>query len=255
MKNIDAVSKVREEDVQHITRLVSMEARTVLEIGCGTGRITFPLAEEASKIIAIDIDASAIEEAQKRNLFENVTFLVENIEDTRLGSTFDVILSTWMGYMYLNNILKAIANISNHLKDDGVFLLCSGSPEDEYNQINNLLVENNIKSVSFYKELEALLSEHFVFEKHMLKGQLVFSNMEEVIERFRLELKTEHRISMDHHHEQRLKEYMNDKDTFAIDYDSQAYLCKKKWMGAPRRSTKPKITLSRIAFSGLPSRG
>ncbi|MHA2140094.1 MAG: class I SAM-dependent methyltransferase [Candidatus Thorarchaeota archaeon] len=227
MKNIDARSKV-EEDVHHITRLVSIESRTVLEIGCGTGRITFPLAEKAGRIIGIDIDANAIDEAQKRNRFENLTFLVENIETTQLGLTFDVILSTWMGYMYLDNIPKAIANISNHLKDDGVFLLCSGSPIDEYNQINNLLVEDNIKSTSFYKELERLLSEYFVFEKHILKGQLAFTNLEEVMDRFRSELKTEHHISMDYHHERRLKEYMMDKGTFVIGYHSQAYLCKKK---------------------------
>jgi SAM-dependent methyltransferase len=228
MKHIDAVSKAREEDAQHALRLATIEDRSVLEIGCGTGRITFPMAEKAGEIIAIDIDASAIDEARKRNRFENVTFLVENIETTQLGRKFDVILSTWLGYMFLNDIPKAIANISYHLKEDGIFLLFSSSPEDEYNRIVDLLVEENIKSTSFYNELEKYLSDHFEFEKHILRGRLSFTHLEEVMNRFRSELKTEHRTLMNGHHEQRLKEYMMRKDTLTIGWDSQAYLCKKR---------------------------
>ncbi|MHA2118261.1 MAG: class I SAM-dependent methyltransferase [Candidatus Thorarchaeota archaeon] len=228
MKHIDAVSKAREKDAEQIMRLVRIDDRTVLESGCGTRRIAIPLAEKAREIVAIDIDASAIEEARKENRFENVTFLVENIETTQLGRKFDVVLSTWLGYMFLNDIPKAIANISYHLEEDGIFLLCSSSPEDEYNQIVDMLVAENVKSTSFYNELEKHLSDHFVFEKHILKGLLSFTHMEEVMDRFRSELKTEHRTLINNQHEQRLKEYMIRKESLAIGWDSQAYLCKKR---------------------------
>ena len=105
-----------EEDIKQINRLVDIANKSVLEIGCGTGRITFPLASKASEIIAIDINGSVIEEASKRNRFEHVKFLVENIETTELGKRFDVVLSTWLGYMYVNDVPKAIENISNHLE-------------------------------------------------------------------------------------------------------------------------------------------
>ncbi len=228
MNDLDAVSKARKDDVQHIMRLVSIYDRTVLEIGCGTGRITFPLAEIARKITAIDIDIKAIEDARKRNRFENVTFLVGNIETTQLGQKFDVILSTWMGYVYLNDIPKVISNISSHLKDDGVFLLCSGSPIDEYNHIVDLLVEDNIKSISFYEKLENQLSTHFEFEKHILDGELAFSKFDEVIDRFRTELKTEHEVVMEPHHEHQLEDHFAPKDSLVIGWDSLAYLCRKR---------------------------
>lgn len=216
-----------EEDVRQINRLVDVRNKSVLEIGCGTGRITFPLAEKAREIVAIDINESVIEEALRRNRFENVKFFAGNIETTKLGWKFDVILSTWMGYMYLENVPKAIENIANHLKDDGVFLLLSGYPEDEFTKIVRMLIGRKAKSISFYNELEKLLSEFFTFEKHILKGELVFSSVSDTIERFRLELKSEYRLIMDNHNEQQLKDYLRNKDELAIGNDSLAYLCRK----------------------------
>jgi len=216
-----------EEDVRHINRLVDVENKSVLEIGCGTGRITFPLAKKAREIVAIDIYEGAIEEALRRNRYENVRFSVGNIETVRLGRKFDVILSTWMGYMYLNDVPEAIRNISGHLEDDGVFLLLCGYYEDEFTKIVRMLIGRKAKSISFYNELEAVLSEFFTFEKHILKGELVFSSVRDIIERFRLELKNEYRLTMDNHHQQQLKDYLRNKDKLAVGNDSLAYLCKK----------------------------
>ncbi len=216
-----------EEDIRQINRLVDVRNKSILEIGCGTGRITFPLAERAREIVAIDINGSVIEEALRRNRFESVKFLVENIETTKLGKKFDVILSTWLGYMYLNDVPKALRNISDHLTDDGVFLLLSGYPKDEFTEIVRILIGEKAKNISFYNELEKLLSKHFTFEKHILEGQLVFSSKKDIIRRFRLELQNEYGITMDSHQEQHLKDYLEDKDKLAIGNDSLAYLCKK----------------------------
>jgi len=62
MKHYNTLSKT-EEDVRQINRLVDLKNKSVLEIGCGTGRITFPLAERAGEIVAIDIDENATKEA------------------------------------------------------------------------------------------------------------------------------------------------------------------------------------------------
>ena len=70
---------------------------------------------------------------------------MENIETTRLGKKFDVILSTWMGYMYLKNVPKAIENISHHLKDEGVFLLLCGYYGDEFTKIVRMLIGEKAK--------------------------------------------------------------------------------------------------------------
>lgn len=222
-----------EEDVRHINRLVDVRDKSILEIGCGTGRITFPLAEKAGEMVAIDINGEVIEEALRRNRSENVEFLVENVETTKLGKKFDVILSTWMGYMYLNDVRKAIGNISNHLKDSGVFLLLCGYYEDEFTKILSMLIGEKAKSTSFYDELEKILSTHFSFEKHILEGQLVFSSVRDIMQRFRMELKNDYDVIMDNDHEQCLKDYLRSKDKLIIGDDSIAYLCKKNARATP----------------------
>ena len=185
------------------------------------------MAKKAREIVAIDIDESAIEEALRRNRYENVRFLVENVETVRLGKKFDVILSTWMGYMYLNDVPKAVRNVSDHLKNDGIFLLLGGYPEDEFTKIVRMLIGRKAKSISFYNELEKVLSKFFTFEKLILEGELVFSSTKDIIERFRLELKNEYGSIMGNHHEQQLKGYLKNKGKLAIGNDSLAYLCRK----------------------------
>ena len=143
-----------ERNIRNITDLVDIEDKSILELGCGTGRITFALAERVQEITAIDIDTKAIENAQQRNVYENVIFLVENIEDFDLERKFDLILSIGVGYMYLRDLPNAIKNISHHLREEGILLMFCSSPDDEYQRIVDLLVEENVRTISFYKEFE-----------------------------------------------------------------------------------------------------
>ena len=48
---------------------------TILEIGCGTGRMTGDMAEYAAKIVATDRDEAVLEQAKKNITAENVEFL------------------------------------------------------------------------------------------------------------------------------------------------------------------------------------
>lgn len=225
--NYNRMSSQTEADIENITRLVNIEKKSILELGCGDGRITFAIAEKVRELIAIDIDAKMIEEAQKKNKCGNVTFLIENIEDFHLGRNFEVILSIGVGYMYLKDISGAIGSIFNHLEEDGVFLLICSSPVDEYQRIVNLLVKENVRTTSFYSEFEKILSKHFTFEKRMLERQLTFSNFEEITICFERELREEYQTEIKEDHKQELKKYFNLKDSLSVGVDSQAYLCRK----------------------------
>ncbi|MGY5875114.1 MAG: methyltransferase domain-containing protein [Candidatus Thorarchaeota archaeon] len=184
------------------------------------------IAEKVRELVAVDIDVKAIDEAQQRNQHESITFLVENIEDFNLGQTFDVILSIGVGYMYLKDVPSAIRCISHHLKDDGVFLAICSSPEDEYQRVVDLLVEENIRTTSFYTEFERILSHHFTFEKRMLKGELVFPHFNELIHCFERELREEYQTEMNDQHVQQLREYFQGRDKLSVEFDSQAYTCR-----------------------------
>ena len=219
------MSSQTERDIEVITELVDIEDKSVLELGCGSGRITFELADKVKEIVAIDIDAKSIEAARKNNLHSNVTFLVENMENFDLKREFDLILSVGVGYMYLRDLPSAIRNISHHLNTDGVALLICGSPNNEYQRIVDLLVEENVRSVSFYNKFEKILSNHFTFDKKHIKERLDFTDFEHVLRCFQMHLKEEYATDMNDHHREVLNEYFRRKGRFTVEDDFQAYLC------------------------------
>ncbi|MBI2884110.1 MAG: class I SAM-dependent methyltransferase [Candidatus Methylomirabilis oxyfera] len=68
-----------------------LRERTVLDVGCGNGRLTFALAEEAGRIIGIDWSDQAVEQASRhaRSLgLDHITFVrcdAERIDYGELG--------------------------------------------------------------------------------------------------------------------------------------------------------------------------
>src|SRR6185503_17983108 len=53
-------------DVAFWTRIASRAAGPVLELGCGTGRVTIPLARAGVEIVGVDRSAPMLERARKR---------------------------------------------------------------------------------------------------------------------------------------------------------------------------------------------
>ena len=78
----------------------NFEEKRVLEIGCGKGRLTFGLAEQASHIIAIEPVSEDIQTAElntRDSLKGKIKFLASTIEEIDLGgdSKFDLAFFSW----------------------------------------------------------------------------------------------------------------------------------------------------------------
>ncbi|PTL35185.1 hypothetical protein CLG94_10795 [Candidatus Methylomirabilis limnetica] len=79
------------ETLLRLIREEPLRERTVLDVGCGTGRLSFALAEEAGRIIGIDWSDQVIQEAGQhaRTLgLDHITFMcgdAERIEYRELG--------------------------------------------------------------------------------------------------------------------------------------------------------------------------
>ena len=46
-------------------RLADFHGKRVLELGCGEGRLTFPVAADAAHVLAFDPDAERVEQARR----------------------------------------------------------------------------------------------------------------------------------------------------------------------------------------------
>jgi 2-polyprenyl-3-methyl-5-hydroxy-6-metoxy-1,4-benzoquinol methylase len=105
----------------------------VLDLGCGQGRLTIPLAkwclnQKVDKVIGVDISALAIDFARKYAAIENLDIILKFKERDILeflreqeAATFGVVLCTEVLYN-ISEYTEVLIEISRTLKHNGLFL-------------------------------------------------------------------------------------------------------------------------------------
>jgi ubiquinone/menaquinone biosynthesis C-methylase UbiE len=85
--------------MQTTLRHVPFHGKTVLEIGCGEGRVTFQYASQAAHVVAIDPDAERIKTAKQNTpkaLQGKVEFRIGKGEDLPFeAASYDIVFFTW----------------------------------------------------------------------------------------------------------------------------------------------------------------
>ncbi len=68
-------------------------AKTILDVACGTGTYALPLAEEGLDVTAVDSDPSMIQRGRKKSCPENIEFIVGDMKQIRTipGKPFDAL--------------------------------------------------------------------------------------------------------------------------------------------------------------------
>src|SRR4249920_1960387 len=107
---------------------------SVLEIGCGTGAVTLPLANavgELGRVVAVDISEPMLNAARQRvgdSGMHNVTLLPGDAQVLTLEqAAFDVATSR-MGVMFFADPVAAFRNIATALKPSGRLVFACWAP-------------------------------------------------------------------------------------------------------------------------------
>jgi SAM-dependent methyltransferase len=111
--------------IDHLIQKNNPGAKTILNLGCGTGKHDFLLAEKGYTITAIDLSPTMIGIAKANNLSPNITFSVNDVRDFQVETQFDAVVSLFhvMSYQTENKDLsRAFQTAQKHLKSDGVFI-------------------------------------------------------------------------------------------------------------------------------------
>ncbi len=80
----------------------------VLDIGCGSGDLTFDLAKKASKVVGIDLNQKYLEKAKQKNKAENIEYILADATSYTFNEKFD--------FAVLSNVLEHIENRENFLR-------------------------------------------------------------------------------------------------------------------------------------------
>ena len=106
----------------------------VLDLGCGTGGLTFPLARRGYDMIGVDGSAEMLSKAYERRVAEKapgVLFLCQDMREFELYGTVGAVVSSLDCMNYLTgkgDLEKCFSLVHNYLDPGGVFLFDVNTP-------------------------------------------------------------------------------------------------------------------------------
>ena len=164
------------------------DAKTVLDIGCGDGRITAFLAEKLpnSSIIGCDVSKSMIEFALEKftsSEYPNLSFIEKDATNLGFNDKFDRIIS-FNCLHWINNQQKVLDEISASLKSGGKALIIS-SPKTDKDDLQSVCAKVMISSKwsSYFKNYPQIHSFHTEedYQKMLKKTDLSIAKIQQTV--------------------------------------------------------------------------
>jgi ubiquinone/menaquinone biosynthesis C-methylase UbiE len=126
------------DDVDKYRQLAGQYGKDVLEICCGTGRISIPLVMNGCRVTAVDVSAGLLKRF-KNKISDIADFPTENLkivkqDVTKLslsGNNFDLIICAFNSLLCIpdfNQQQETLLRVAEHLKPDGLFALDIWNP-------------------------------------------------------------------------------------------------------------------------------
>jgi SAM-dependent methyltransferase len=110
-----------EEEVDWLLERLGSDCRSVLEPGCGSGRVLEPLARRGLQVVGIDRSAAMVELARARG----VEAVVADMTDFELGRTFDgaVCPINTLAHLSPEELARHLERMGRHLRPGARYLV------------------------------------------------------------------------------------------------------------------------------------
>ena len=129
----DSVYSYVREDIPFYVEEARRAGGPVLELGSGTGRVTYPVAEAGVDIVGVDFSPQMLAVARsKMSLLQEgsggVTFVEADMREVDLtrGGGFNLVMIPFRGFLSLLSVadqVQTLANIKRHLTPGGLLVL------------------------------------------------------------------------------------------------------------------------------------
>lgn len=124
----DDVYSFADYDINFYLQKASDIKGNILEIGCGTGRITIPLMENGANITGIDSSQRMIERLQTKIATSKIPIKIirQDVRTLELAEKFSLVIFPYRGFQSLLTVedqIKALNSLRNHLKPGGNLII------------------------------------------------------------------------------------------------------------------------------------
>jgi len=167
------------DEIKRIVIKSSPQARTMLELACGTGTIGIGLSKKGFQIEALDISEDMLTVAQSK-AFDNgvkIKFYHQDMIHFNTKKKYDVVFCMCDGMNYIiedDDIECVFNNIYNHLEEDGILIFDISS----HYKLKNV-IGNHTFAETFEHEAYIWENEYDEFNK-LLEFSLTLFKEEEV---------------------------------------------------------------------------
>ncbi len=123
--------KWADDIVRAFDRFLPGRPELVLDLACGTGRMTYPLAERGFDMIGVDISADMLMRARSRLADARILWLLQDMRAFELYGTVGAVVCCLDAVNCLTaagDLEKCFATVHNYLDPDGLFLFDVNSP-------------------------------------------------------------------------------------------------------------------------------
>ncbi len=113
------------ETYQRIFKQTDLRPELVLDLGCGTGNITLPMARLGYDMIGVDASVEMLNVARQRAAAENldILFLNQEMQSFELYGTVDAVISALDSMNYVTERMDEVFRlVNNYLNPGGLFL-------------------------------------------------------------------------------------------------------------------------------------
>ncbi|MCF6169011.1 class I SAM-dependent methyltransferase [Lutibacter sp.] len=109
----------------------------ILDLGCGSGQLTFKISEFVNEVIGLDKSPEMIADAKSK--FKNIEFIVADASNFTFDKKFDTIFSNAVLH-WVTNYEGAIKSMYKNLNDNGKIVLEFGGKGNVQKIINQLRI-------------------------------------------------------------------------------------------------------------------
>ena len=104
------------------TMVRAYDPATVLDAGCGTGRVAIELARHGIEVVGVDVDASML--ATARRLAPDIDWIEQDLTRLDLGRSFDAVVMAGNVPLFTpaGTHEALVAGVARHVAPDGVLV-------------------------------------------------------------------------------------------------------------------------------------
>lgn len=172
------------DEIKFYSEILRNFGGEVLELGCGTGRLTILLAKSGIKITGLDISESMLsvfrEKIKSLNYIttKNISLVHANMVDFIIEKKFNYIFIPFSGFQALTDdtdILTCLLNVYRHLTTDGIFILHVFNPAitldenwEHKDERADIILKGEDGTINFKRT--------YVNKKNLVNEQVVFTD-------------------------------------------------------------------------------